>query len=117
MCCPGCAAVAAAIVAAGLTDYYRFREAPGNRPDDLVPEALRELEVLDDPDVQRDFVRSEDGSMREATLVIDGISCAACGWPPHQSQSSRTAPLPEHWFERRQAARASSGCREICPAQ
>ena len=80
MCCPGCAAVAAAIVTAGLTDYYRFREAPGNRPDDLVPEALRELQIFDDPEVQRDFVRREEGSMRQATLVFDGITCAACGW-------------------------------------
>jgi Cu2+-exporting ATPase len=80
MCCPGCAAVAAAIVATGLTDYYRFRETPGNRPDDLVPEALQELQIFDDPEVQRDFVRREEGSLRQATLVFDGITCAACGW-------------------------------------
>jgi Cu2+-exporting ATPase len=80
MCCPGCAAVAEVIMAAGLTDYYRLREVPGNRPDDLIPQELRELQVLDDPEVQRDFVRREEGSMRQATLAFDGITCAACGW-------------------------------------
>lgn len=80
MCCPGCVAVAEAILAAGLADYYRFREAPGNRPDDLVPEELRELRIFDDPEVQREFVRRDEDSMREATLTFDGITCAACGW-------------------------------------
>jgi Cu2+-exporting ATPase len=80
LCCPGCAAVAGAIAGAGLTDYYRFRESPGNRPEDLVPEELRELKVFDDPEVQRDFVRREEGSLRQATLAFDGITCAACGW-------------------------------------
>ncbi|RME34353.1 MAG: hypothetical protein D6786_05235, partial [Gammaproteobacteria bacterium] len=31
MCCPGCQAVAEAIVAAGLGDYYRLRQAPAPR--------------------------------------------------------------------------------------
>ncbi|HRZ25110.1 MAG TPA: heavy metal translocating P-type ATPase metal-binding domain-containing protein, partial [Candidatus Contendobacter sp.] len=38
MCCHGCEAVAEAIVAAGLTDFYRHRTAPSRRAEDLIPE-------------------------------------------------------------------------------
>ncbi len=79
LCCGGCEAVARAIVNAGLADYYRFRTAAAPTGKDLVPPALRELEAYDHPAVQRAFVRA-DGERREATLILEGIACAACVW-------------------------------------
>ncbi len=83
MCCAGCAAVAQAIVANGLTDYYRHRDAMPESPADsnaLVPEALRELGLFDHPDVQKTFVRPVGEHEREAALILEGITCSACIW-------------------------------------
>ena len=77
MCCPGCQAVAEAIVAAGLEDYYRYRTAPADGPAGSVP---HELTVYDQPQVQAGFVQSAPGDEREASLFLEGIVCAACVW-------------------------------------
>jgi len=79
MCCAGCAAVAQAIVDAGLSDYYRFRtERPS--PRDGVPAALRDLDLYDREEIQRRFVHVADEHRREATLILENIVCAACVW-------------------------------------
>jgi P-type Cu2+ transporter len=81
MCCPGCQAVAKAIVDAGLEDYYRHRTEVPTGPADAVPEALRdELAVYDRPELQRSFVRVDEADVREAALILEGIVCAACVW-------------------------------------
>ncbi len=80
MCCKGCEAVAEAIVQGGLEDYYRFRTASSETARDAVPEALRELAVFDDPRIQRRFVRESGEHVREASLILEGITCAACVW-------------------------------------
>ncbi|MEI2741493.1 MAG: heavy metal translocating P-type ATPase [Candidatus Competibacter sp.] len=80
MCCRGCEAVADAIAAAGLTDFYRHRTAPSRRAEDLIPEPLRGLELYDRPDLQQGFVRVESEHARDAALIIEGIVCAACVW-------------------------------------
>lgn len=80
MCCHGCEAVAEAIVAAGLTDFYRHRTTPSRRPEDLIPEPLRGLELYDRPDLQKSFVRADGEHTREAALILEGIVCAACVW-------------------------------------
>ncbi len=80
MCCTGCQAVAEAIVDNNLTDYYRFRTEIGSKAEDLVPEALRQLQVYDSPELQKTFVRATDSAVREASLILEGIVCAACVW-------------------------------------
>jgi Cu2+-exporting ATPase len=80
LCCRGCQAVAQAIVAAGLTDFYRHRTASSQRGEDLVPEALRELALYDRPELQSHFVREEGEQVRAASLILEGIVCAACVW-------------------------------------
>ena len=80
MCCHGCAAVADAIMAAGLSDFYRHRTVNSRRPEDLIPEQLRGLELYDRADLQKSFVRAEDAHVREASLILEGIVCAACVW-------------------------------------
>lgn len=79
MCCPGCQAVAEAIVAGGLESYYQHRSEPSANPDAL-PHALPdEIALLDRADVQRPFVAHQ-GELAQASLLVEGISCAACGW-------------------------------------
>ncbi|TVQ69766.1 MAG: heavy metal translocating P-type ATPase [Chromatiaceae bacterium] len=78
-CCPGCLAVAGAIVEAGLEDYYRHRtETPDGPPDPLAP--LAGLDLYDTEQVQRSFVHVAEGDVREASLMLEGITCAACVW-------------------------------------
>ncbi|MDB6143389.1 MAG: carbonate dehydratase [Pseudomonas sp.] len=79
MCCPGCQAVAEAIVAGGLESYYSHRSEASSNPEALPVQLIDELALYDRPDVQAPYVR-HDGELSEATLLIEGISCAACGW-------------------------------------
>lgn len=80
MCCAGCQAVAEAIVANGLTDYYRHRDAMPESPREAIPQVLQELGLFDHPDVQKNFVRPVGEREREAALILEGITCAACVW-------------------------------------
>jgi len=80
MCCHGCQAVAQAIVDGGLTTFYRHREAPSRKPEDLVPEELQRLSLYDQPALQRSFVHNEAESVKTASLILEGITCAACVW-------------------------------------
>lgn len=83
MCCPGCRAVAQTIIDSGLIDYYRYRTEPANKPDDLIPDQLKKLELFDEPELQNGFVRHEvidDINSSQTTLLIEGITCAACSW-------------------------------------
>jgi len=80
MCCAGCEAVAQAIVANGLTDYYTHRDAMPESPRMAIPVELQELGLFDHPDVQKDFVKPVGDHEREAALILEGITCGACVW-------------------------------------
>jgi Cu2+-exporting ATPase len=80
MCCHGCAAVAQAIVGGGLADYYRHRSTPAATAVAFDDEMRRRVLIYDDSEVQREFVHIEDDQIREASLVLEGITCAACVW-------------------------------------
>jgi Cu2+-exporting ATPase len=67
--------VARTIVAAGFEKYYEQRTRAGVRP-----EALPPAEVYDDPAAQKEFVAAPREGLREATLILDRIRCAACLW-------------------------------------
>ncbi len=81
MCCPGCEAVAQAIVDNGLSDYYQNRNSYSPTADQasLVP---AELKLYDAPEVLGQFVSNTDESADscEAVFSVDGIRCAACVW-------------------------------------
>ncbi len=78
-CCPGCLAVAEAIVANGLEDYYQFRTEPASKGDPALDIALDKLAVYDEPALQEEFVYDE-GKHKQIELTLEGITCAACGW-------------------------------------
>jgi len=80
MCCKGCEAVARAIVAGGMESYYQYRTEKSTTAKELVPDMLRQTEVYDRKEVQRSFVRQSDEYIREASLILEGIDCAACVW-------------------------------------
>lgn len=80
MCCAGCQAVASAIVAGGLVDYYRHRDVMPESPREAMPQALQELGLFDHPDIQKNFVRPIGEHEREAALILEGITCSACVW-------------------------------------
>ncbi len=73
LCCAGCAAVAATIVAAGFESYYATRTVPA------APLALLTPEIRDTP-----------GGASEASLILDRVRCTACLWLIERAL--RTAP-------------------------
>lgn len=79
LCCPGCEAVAHAIVEGGLSSYYRFRTELPERPDERQLPPSETWAVFDDPALQRDFVHPQ-GEWLSTTLSVEGITCAACAW-------------------------------------
>ena len=80
MCCVGCQAVAQAIVDNGLADYYRNRDALPDSAREAVPAILDSLKIFDEAQFQKSFVRVLGEGEREASLIIEGITCAACIW-------------------------------------
>ncbi|CAM3673371.1 heavy metal translocating P-type ATPase [Parendozoicomonas haliclonae] len=79
MCCPGCQAVATAIVAGGLDSYYRYRTEPAQQAD--VADILRaEYLLYDRNDLQQSFIRDLPDGNKEVRLLIEGITCSACIW-------------------------------------
>ncbi len=80
MCCRGCQAVAQTIVDNGLTDYYRHRTALPGVGHEVVPEEVQKLALYDHPGIQKSFVRQEGEHVKEASLILEGITCAACIW-------------------------------------
>lgn len=75
-CCQGCLSVCGYIYGAGLESYYdrRYKSRPGAPPPlPPMPSAARAFE--DDS-----VFTSAGKDVKEATLIIDGIHCAACVW-------------------------------------
>ncbi|WP_017219960.1 heavy metal translocating P-type ATPase [Moritella dasanensis] len=79
MCCPGCQSVAEMIVGSGLSSYYEHRTDLSPTAKQLVPDELLRLEIYDDNEIQDEFVY-QDGEIKEITLTVEGLSCAACAW-------------------------------------
>lgn len=79
-CCQGCKAVCGAIVDAGLEDYYRQRSATSaSAAIDIIPAFLKQVDLYDRPEIQQDFVISNE-NWCEAYLLLENIRCAACLW-------------------------------------
>ncbi len=80
MCCFGCQAVAQSIVDNGLADYYRSRDAMPESPREAMPTILEQLVMYDHAEFQKSFVKELGQNEREASLLLEGITCSACIW-------------------------------------
>ncbi len=83
-CCGGCQAVALAISAGGLEEYYRLRTASALTATEQDGAGDR---LLDREDLQESFVRRV-GGHREASLYLDRVRCPACLWLIERSLSA-----------------------------
>ena len=75
MCCPGCEAVAQAIIDNGLSSFYQKRTA-------YAPSSLAlpdELKSYDHDQLNAVPLPSKD-KVIESSLIIEGITCSACIW-------------------------------------
>jgi Cu2+-exporting ATPase len=63
----------------GLTGFYQFRTEPAVTPRELSRSESDRIRELDHPLVQKSFVAPVKGG-QEASLLISGITCAACIW-------------------------------------
>ncbi len=84
MCCPGCLAVATAITAGGLDNYYRYRTEPAQQAD-TADRLKAEYLLYDREELQQSFTHDLSGTghtvgQRETKLLIEGITCSACIW-------------------------------------
>ena len=81
MCCHGCEAVAQAIINSGMDDFYKYRTASLDKPEEIVPEFLQQLKAYDTPEIQHKFVTETSAEhILEVSLILEGITCAACVW-------------------------------------
>jgi Cu2+-exporting ATPase len=85
LCCYGCLAVAQAIIAAGHESFYRVRTEVAPTGQELVPEFLRESEIYDAEEIQKQYVHRPDSDTSEVSLILEGITCAACIWLNEQT--------------------------------
>ena len=109
LCCRGCQYVTQAIVEAGLVDYYRHRTATGAPQRDA---GIRpELRLVDTPEVQSTFVRAHGADAKEAALLLEGVSCAACVWliERHVAALDGVAAIEINYATRRARVRWNEG--------
>ena len=78
-CCGGCRSVYSIINAGGLTDYYGMRRSLEKKRARVNAEPTR-YDAFDDPSFVERYTRTQDDGSVEATLVLEGLHCAACVW-------------------------------------
>ncbi len=84
-CCYGCKAVAQMITENGMEGFYKHRSQLSITPQKIEDATQSELKTYDNPDLQNEFVfdfSTPDSTtkLKQATLIIEGITCAACIW-------------------------------------
>ncbi len=84
MCCAGCQAVAQTIVDSGLESFYLHRTAPAPTGGEILPDFLQQVIVYDEPELQKSFVTESGENQKEASLILEGITCPACIWMNEQ---------------------------------
>jgi Cu2+-exporting ATPase len=79
-CCYGCQAVSSTIYSSGLDRFYQYRSEINKKVDPISQQDIDEYLLYDDPLLQQDFVSDISATHKEATILIEGITCAACIW-------------------------------------
>lgn len=85
MCCPGCQAVAQLISGSGLDRFYEQRTAYNERPEPGATAAVDKYRVYDEAELAAQFTTLDDDGVCAASLLLGGVSCAACTWLIEQS--------------------------------
>ncbi len=93
-CCQGCKAVARMISDSGMEGFYQHRSELSVTPQEIADTTKNELKLYDNPEIQKEFVTQDlQGDhlapTSEATLIIEGITCAACIWLLEKHISSK----------------------------
>ena len=115
MCCYGCQAVAQSIVDNGLTDYYRSRDAKPESQREALPGILDQLALFDHADFQKSFVKELGETEREASLLLEGITCAACIWlnEQHVGRLPGVTAVDINYATRRARVRWDESCVKL----
>ncbi|MEY8246990.1 MAG: heavy metal translocating P-type ATPase [Bermanella sp.] len=83
LCCTGCEAVAEAILQSGSESFYQYRSdvsaTPEFTPASLPQSMQMELALYDNQEVL-EALSEVTANGRQITLIIEGITCAACAW-------------------------------------
>jgi P-type Cu2+ transporter len=87
MCCQGCCAAAELIEQLGLTDYYRLRSQPAQKPE-LVDRSRDARQAWRRDEIARHVVRELDEGRRETMLLVEGLRCSGCVWLIERSLKS-----------------------------
>ena len=81
MCCAGCQVVTQTIIDNDLSDYYQFRDpTTSKKPDSLILQKLEKNKVYDRPPIRSRYVKLISSQIDEITLMLEGLTCAACAW-------------------------------------
>ena len=96
MCCAGCEAVAKSIVGSGLEDYYRHRDSMPESRREAMPDELVDLGLFDSADFQASFVSEPEPHHKEAALLLEGVTCAACVWLNEQHVAHQPGVVAVH---------------------
>jgi Cu2+-exporting ATPase len=95
-CCAGCQAVAHTIIASGLGNYYCQRDAFPSRQEAIAAELHEQIALFDEVSLQKTFVHFDTDAVRDAALIIEGITCSACIWLIERHLSRLTGILAAH---------------------
>jgi Cu2+-exporting ATPase len=77
-CCQGCLAVATLITAAGLDNYYRYRQQAAVKPEPSSAQAAVNWQAIDGRESLWGNLTSD--GKRDLLLQVSNMRCAACAW-------------------------------------
>lgn len=75
VCSSNCQHTAEWIAKHGLSDYYRLRQGPSQRPT-----APQNTQHWDSDNLKRHVVRTNKAGLSEVSLLVDGVHCSGCVW-------------------------------------
>ena len=76
-CCSGCRSVYEILQHRDLCDYYAIDPKAGVSMKGAVAD---EYSILDDPDIERQFIEFDNGTTRRLRFQIPAMHCASCVW-------------------------------------
>jgi Cu2+-exporting ATPase len=76
VCCAGCETAARLILSQGLGRFYEFRESGAP----LTASAAHDWSVFDREAALRRYTHERADGMREVSMQLEGLHCAACAW-------------------------------------